>query len=133
MAEKIRKMTDLEELNWFKPVDMPVDQPPSYAENQKAKYCSQNNTEDRLLMNRKCEFCPQVFSHFGILLRHYKSVHEDKDFSSIQDIGVLLYVTLVSKLPEEIVICDVCGKEFSKDRLKNHQNIHKPKTKECLI
>ena len=66
-------------------------------------------------------------------MRHYKSVHDDKDFSHIQDRGVLLYVTLVNKLPEEMVMCDVCGKEFSKDRLKNHQNIHNPKAKECPV
>ena len=132
MAHEIETMPDLKGLNWFKKPELDYQCDKEEAEEkQKSEKSAEQRTDENL--NRKCEFCPQVFSHFGILLRHYKSVHDDRDYLQVQDRGVLLYITLINKLPDEMVICDVCGKEFSKERLKNHQNTHNPKAKQCLI
>ena len=129
MAEAIDRMSDIEEFKWFRNTSIEQDiNVPEYSE-QKAT--PDNRVESAMPMNRKCEFCPQSFSHFGILLRHYKSVHEDKEITQIKDSGLLLYISIISKLPDEMVMCEICGKEITKDRFKNHQNIHNPKAKEC--
>merc|ERR1719150_1358524 len=105
-------MTDFEDLNWFG--NTSIEHDIQVTEDLEQKTTPDDKIENVLPMSRKCEFCPQLFSHFGILLRHYKRVHEDKDITQIKDMGLLLYISIVSKFPDEMIMWEICGREFTK-------------------
>ena len=86
-------------------------------------------------LKKPCEFCPQVFDKLGALSIHYKVVHDDKDSSAIKDPGMLMYINLHKRLPEELVICEVCAKEVKKTHYRSHISTRHgkggPRMKKC--